>query len=130
VTPKANCYILQTGQQVPPFSNCAISNRANANLSFQVRDGDETGKRAFLFFKSKSMIILPEKIEEEKPKQIRTKGKETTIKIVLQQFQKNETLEKKTRRSSTSTNRKRVWKRLVKQLIKFDKSESVEMAGD
>ena len=43
------------------------------------------------------MIILPEKIEEEKPKQIRTKGKETTIKIVLQQFQKMKLLKRKRR---------------------------------
>ena len=57
------------------FSICAI----DGNLSFKVRDGDETDKRAFLFFKSKSMIILPEKIGEEKCKQIRTKGKDRKI---------------------------------------------------
>ncbi|CAG5100234.1 Oidioi.mRNA.OKI2018_I69.XSR.g16906.t1.cds [Oikopleura dioica] len=44
-----------------------------------VRDDDQTDKRAFLFFKSKSMIILPEKIQEEPgqpEKHIRIKEKE------------------------------------------------------
>jgi len=49
----------------------------DANLSLQVRDGDETGKRAFLFFKSKSMVILPDKIEDKTVNQIRTKEKGT-----------------------------------------------------
>ena len=44
------------------------------------------------------MIILPEKIVEEKPKQIRTKGKETKIKTAsLQRLKKMKLLKRKHR---------------------------------